>query len=125
MHLAIPIGLVLVLLSLVLAGRHWLIRRAAVRAIGKVVRVAAGQAGAGNAGPTSGARSTIQFADANGMIRLFHVEETEPRKPGESVSILYPQADPSKAQIDDVAIWVRPLVIGVLGLVMMGYGLLR
>ncbi len=126
MNLDIPIGGALLAIGLAIAAWRFRRRLTARRASGKVIRVDIVTTKDGAPHPSQRSTSKVQFADGQGAIRFFSSEDrAERRKLGDIVQVLYAPANPQDAWIDDLGIYVLPIVLGALGLVMVGYGLFQ
>eukprot|EP01037_Dinobryon_pediforme_P031803 gene31803-36466_t len=124
MNLDIPIGGALLAIGLVLAAWRFRRRLTARRASGKVIRVDIVTTKDGEPHPSQRSTSKVQFADSQGAIRFFSSEDrAERRKLGDIVPVLYSPSDPQHAWIDDLGIYVLPIVLGALGLVLPARGL--
>jgi len=126
MTLELEIGLALALVALLMAGWQWVRRQRMTRTKGSIVRVDAATDAAAAKGPAKSAKLTIRFTDGQGLVRFFSSQgRGEDRKPGDSIGVIYSPSDPQQAAIDDLTIWVAPIVVGAIGIGLAVMGVLK
>ncbi len=124
MNLELEIGLVLAAVGALLAAWHWFRRQGMTRTKGSVVRSEAVGADKTAKNPVKYAKLTIRFTDGQGLVRFFTgPARGDDRKPGDPINVLYSANDPQKAFVDDLSVWVAPIVVVAIGvgLAVMGW----
>jgi hypothetical protein len=117
MNLELQIGLGLALIGALLGAWHWIRRAGMTRAKGSIVRIDIMTEAKGAKSPARAVKLTVRFTDGQGAVRFFTgLARGEDRKPGDTIGILYRASDPQKAMIDDLGIWVAPIVVVLIGI---------
>jgi hypothetical protein len=126
MNLELEIGLVLALVGVLLGAWHWIRRQRMTRTNGSIVRIEAVAADKGSKHPAKPVKLTIRFTDGQGLVRFFTgPARGEERKPGDGIGVLYVASDPQKASIDDLSVWVAPIVVVAVGIGLAVMGILK
>lgn len=126
MNLELEIGLALAAIALVLAGWHWIRRQQMTRTRGNIVRVEVLPQEKSTRNPARPVKLTVRFNDGQGLVRFFTGSARgEDRKPGDAIAVLYRASDPQQAVIDDLGVWVAPIVVGAIGLGLAAMGFFK
>ena len=123
MLLELELGAALVVLGLLIALWQYVRGRSGVATHGKVARVEEPD----KKSPLGEAKLTIRFVDGEGALRFFTASVRGTRyRVSDDIPVRYAPKDPGKARIDEgAAKWVRPLVVAVVGLFLIGAGLMK
>jgi hypothetical protein len=126
MNLELEIGLALAVVALALAGWHWIRRQRMTRTKGSIIRSEVVADAKASKNPVKSVKITVRFNDGQGLVRFFTgAARGEERKPGDSIAVLYRPSDPQHAEIDDLSVWVAPIVVGAIGIGLAAMGVLK
>ena len=126
MNLELELGRALAVIGAILAGWHWIRRQGMLRAKGSVVRVEALDSAPASKSQVRPVKLTVRFTDGQGLVRFFTGSARgDDRKPGDAIGVLYRSNDPAHAMLDDMSIWVAPIVVAAIGLGLAIMGLVK
>lgn len=126
MNLELEIGLALAVIGAGLGIWHWIRRQRMTRTKGSVVRLEVLTQEKGSKNPAKPVKLTVRFTDGQGLVRFFTgPARGEERKPGDPVGVLYLASDPQKAFIDDMSVWVAPIVVVAIGIGLAAMGFFK
>ncbi|MDR3494355.1 MAG: DUF3592 domain-containing protein [Ancalomicrobiaceae bacterium] len=123
MLLELELGAALIVLGLLIAIWQYFRGRSGIATHGKVARIDATD----KKSPLGEAKLTIRFVDGEGALRFFSASVRGTRySVSDDIPVRYSAKDPGNARVDEgAAKWVRPLVVAVVGLFLIGAGLLK